>query len=387
MKKVLLLLLLCLITILIAYFFLTKEKVVGNTIILGQSSVQSGTTGKIGRELTSGANAYFSYINENGGVFNRKIQLETMDNFYEPEYSRTNTQYLIKEKNVFAMFGEFGTPTSLEALAVAKGYDVPFLVPFTGAQFLRQSDQSLVINLRNSYYSETEALVTYLISQYKSKKFAVFYQNDSYGKSGYQGVKKALEKFDLKIVSQGSYRRNTLSYRNALNQIKKTNPDAIIMIGSYKAGASFIKSARREGLTNTKFCNISFVGTTSLVNALEKKTQNVLFSQVVPNPWDIQNVAIKEYQEIYSKYYPNEPFSFVSLEGFLSAKLIVKGLEKTGQELTRKRFLKAFEQLDKNSLEGFTINFSQEQRQVFDKVFILDFDKNKFRLLKEVTIR
>ena len=73
MKKVLLLLLLCLITILIAYFFLTKEKVVGNTIILGQSSVQSGTTGKIGRELTSGANAYFSYINENGGVFNRKI--------------------------------------------------------------------------------------------------------------------------------------------------------------------------------------------------------------------------------------------------------------------------------------------------------------------------
>lgn len=87
-------------------------------------------------------------------------------------------------------------------------------MPFTGADFLRDKKEKYVINLRTSYENEIKALIKYLRENYKTKRFSVFYQNDSYGKVGLDAVKKTLKKYDLEIISEGRYRRNTLSYRN-----------------------------------------------------------------------------------------------------------------------------------------------------------------------------
>lgn len=369
------------------FYFLNNEETLNDEIVFGQSAALSGPSGKLGQKIKQGAEAYFSYINDKGGINGRKIRLETLDDYYEPKYTQKNTIELIQNRNVFAIFGNLGTPTSKVALEISKQYNIPYLVPFTGASFLRSPSQSSVINLRNSYYAETEALVKFLVNTYNYKKIAVFYQNDSYGKAGYDGVIHAMNKLGLKIIAEGRYRRNTLSYRNALHQIKQSKPEAIIMIGAYKTASSFIKSARKEGLTNTKFCNISFVGSKDLVNALNEETQNVLISQVVPIPWDKSNIAIEEYQKIYSSYFPNEDFDFISLEGFLAAKLVVSALKETGKELTKSKFMKTFENLKPNTLEGLKISLSSTDRQALEDIYITDYYQGKFRLLEKVNIK
>lgn len=369
------------------YYFVTKEKVVGKEIILGQSAALSGPAGKLGENMRDGANAYFSYINSQGGVYGRTIKLKTIDDYYEPKYTIENTINLIEKEKVFAMFGYVGTPTSSVAVPITNKYNIPFIAPFTGAEFLRDSKQSLVVNLRNSYYAETEALVQFLVSKYNSKRIAVFYQNDSYGNSGFIGVKSAVKKMGLEIVAEGRYRRNTLSYRNALENIKLSNPDAIISIGAYKTVASFIKSAKKEGLTDTKFCNISFVGSNALINKLGDDAQGTIISQVVPLPWDDSNDAVKEYQNIYSKYYPQKNFDFVSLEGFLAAKLVVKAIEKSGEDLTKKTFLESFNKLNENALNGLKITLSSKDREALDDIYITDYYNGKFRLLEKVKIK
>ncbi|WP_321495170.1 ABC transporter substrate-binding protein [uncultured Desulfobacter sp.] len=375
---------------LIGVFFwrytLQNNYIVGNQIVLGQSCPLTGPAAQLGLQMMKGATAYFSSINKQGGVHGRTISLITNDDFYEPDYARKNTIELITQQHVFAMFGEVGTPTSKAALPEIQKYHVPFLMPFTGAEFLRNPPNPLIVNLRNSYYAETQALVEYLGLTYHIEKIAVFYQNDSYGKTSLEGVKRALEKRGLKIAAEGRYRRNTLSYRNALQTIKLSEPDAVIMLGAYKPCAEFIKSAKKSGMERTVFCNISFVGSDDLIRALQGQTENVLISQVVPLPWDNKNEAAQEYREIYRAHYPDDPYGFVSFEGFLAAKLVVKALEKAGQALNRENFMEAFEQLDRKALDGFEITITPNDRQALERVFITDYHDGNFRQLEEVWV-
>jgi ABC-type branched-subunit amino acid transport system substrate-binding protein len=370
----------------LSYLLLFKNnEVVGDKIILGQSAALTGSAQSIGVDYKKGANTYFKYINDLGGVHGRKIELITLDDSYEPEYAKQNTLNLIKDRNVFALFGEIGTPTSQAVLPIIKQYNIPFLMPFSGGEFLRNDDSGLIFNLRKSYKDETKALVKYVVEEQNVKRVAVFYQNDNYGKLGSEAVKESLKEYDLKVVEEGRYRRNTLSFREALLNISNANAEAVVIIGTQKTAAFFINEAKKLGMNNTKFCNISFVGG-DFVKELNGNTSNVIISQVVPLPWDTSHLAVKEYQEIYNKYNLDKDYNFISFEGFLAAKLAVKALEKAGEKLTRENFLEAFSKLDKNALDGFDIHFSKNDNEALDEIYILDFVDSKHRILQKVKI-
>ena len=356
----------------------SKQGISDNEILLGQSCALSGPAQRLGREFRDGANAYFACVNENGGIHGRKIKLITLDDKYEPMHAVKNSQELIHKNKVFALFGEVGTPTSKAALRVAHKNKTPFLTPFTGAEFLRDNSESLVVNLRSSYLQETEAIVEYLTSVKKITKISIFYQNDSYGKAGYAGVQKALKKRSLLAVSEGRYRRNTLSYTNALQKIKISNPEAIILIGAYKPSAYFTKSAKEAGLTDTLFCNISFVGSEALLQTLDYDMNNIIISQVVPTPLNSSNESVKEYRKTYKVMYPDSDYSFVSLEGFLSAKLVVSAIRKSGENINRAKFISSFTKLSKSTLPDLDISFKENDNQALHKVYLTEYKEGKF---------
>lgn len=367
-------------------YFTTNNNVIGDKIIIGQSAALTGSAQNLGIEFTKGANAYFNHINDLGGIYGRKIELITLNDFYEPDYAKQNSLNLINNKKVFALFGEIGTPTSEAIIPIIKEYNIPFLTPLTGAESLRDANSNLIFNLRKGYKDETKALVQYLVNELKIKRIAVFYQDDNYGKSGYLGVKESLKSYNLEIIEEGRYKRNTLSFRNALLNINNSNPEAVIIIGTQKTSAFFINEAKKLGLNNTKFCTLSFAGGDAFINELERNTKNVLFSQAVPNPFDDSHEAVKEYQEIFSKYNKNDTYNFVSFEGFLSAKLVVKAIEKAGIELTKENFLEAFRKLDKSALNGFEIGFTKTNNEALNEIYILDFFDTQYRVLQKVKI-
>ncbi len=367
------------------FYFLKVEKIYENdAIVLGQSCALSGPAKNLGNNMMKGAKAYFNHTNDNGGIYSRKISLISYDDCYEPLYAIKNTRKLINKDKVFSLFGEVGTPTSLAVTSLSKKEKVPFITPFTGAEFLRAEGETNFINLRASYYMETDAIVEYLVEDKGIREISILYQNDAYGKAGYKGVIKAMKARNLELLSSTRYRRNSLSYFNSFNILKVTNPKAIIIIGAYKQSAGFIKHAKNNGMKSTLFCNISFVGSKALINELGDETDNVIISQVVPLPFDTSHVAVKEYQEIFHHYYPNDSFGFVSLEGFLSAKLAVKALLLAGEKLNRKNFLNAFKKLPLDTLEGFKISMSKNDNQALDNVYLTTYKDEKFVQIKVI---
>jgi branched-chain amino acid transport system substrate-binding protein len=174
----------------------------GRAIVLGQSAALSGPAMQLGEQFKKGALLYFDRVNAKGGVNGRAIELKSLDDGYEPERCKANTEKLIKDE-VFALFGYIGTPTSLAALPVATAAKVPFVAPFTGAQALRDPFNRYAFHVRASYFDETAEIVEQVTS-IGMKRVAVFHQNDSYGKAGLDGVTRALKALKLEPAARYS---------------------------------------------------------------------------------------------------------------------------------------------------------------------------------------
>jgi len=361
------------------FFFLSREKNFDQKIIyIGTSLPKIGTIKELGIAVELGTNAYFNYVNKHNLLNNRKIKLLTYEDKYEPQLTLDNTKKLINNKNIFALYGFVGTPTVKNILPILKETNIPFISAFTGASFLRDGYYKNVVNLRSSYDQEIEEHIKYLHEIKGFTKIAVFYQNDEYGQEGYIGVVNTLEKYNLSLVAQGSYKRNTLSIRHAFHAIENANPEAIIMVGANKANSLFIKKAKKnKNFKNTFFSNISFGDANAMIKELDGKTKNVLFSQVVPLYDDINIPVINEYHKVLKAYNPNYEPGFISLEAFLNAKVIVQTLQNMKGPITRSKFLKEFKSLPKDTLQGLNIQYKNQQ--LLNKVYLLEYKNHKFQ--------
>lgn len=344
MNKILSFSLILLIGVFILYNYESRFR--DDEIRLGMSAPFSGNKCDLGNEMYAGANAYFHEINNNGGVYGRFIKLLTRDNKYEPELAIKNANNFIKKDKIFAFFATVGTPTSKAILPIALKDNIPFLGAFSGADFLRVHNP-LILNARASYKEEAEKLIQYFVNDKKFSRIAVFYQNDSFGRSGLRGVRTALNKRNLKIIGEGSYKRNTLSVGNALYEISLTRPEVIILIGTTMPVAQFIKRARlnKKIIKNVNFATFSFVNPKLLLKTLKFKSKNIIFSQVVPPPWTSKRKQVVKYRKLMSRYYPNKDFSFISLEGYFAAKMVVQLFRDVGKNFTKGDFIVAMENL------------------------------------------
>lgn len=210
-------------------------------IVLGQSCALTGPSKYLGIELRSGLLAALAEADQQGGVNGREIVLLSVDDGYEPYRAVVNTRHLIEKNNVFLMIGEVGTPTSEAVIAFTEQQQVPFFAPQTGADFLRTPFKKDVINIRGSYYQEMETVVSYFVDRLKLSRITCFYKNNSYGRSGLDGARAALDKRGMKLISTGTYERNTVAVLGGTNGIYKAGPQPVLLVGTYTACAEFIK--------------------------------------------------------------------------------------------------------------------------------------------------
>lgn len=356
--------------VLLAVDALAEGKLPPHPIVLGQSCALSGPAKDLGVELRGGLLAAFSKVNDEGGVNGREILLLSRDDGYEPDRAVRNTRELIERDQVFMLIGEVGTPTSKAVVPIIEQHRIPFFAPFTGAELLRDPFRKYVINVRASYFQEMERLAEYLITQKKVRRIACFYQNDSYGLSGLQGIENALARRGMELVSTGSYERNTVAVMGGLREIYKAAPEAVILVGAYSACAEFIKLSKTKIRSKVLFCNISFVGTESLRETLGGYGDEVIVSQVVPLPHDQSLPLIREYQRAMSRYQHDVPLSFTSLEGYIAGKLFARIAGDVQGVLTREKFISTMQQVGRFDLGGVVLEFGPDDHQGLDTIYL-----------------
>jgi len=343
-------------------------------IKLGISLPLSGINQELGKSVLEGAQSCFRSVNDAGGIHGRPIRLIAYDDKYEPQITIRNTRKLLQKDHVFALFGFVGTPTVKKILPIIDR--IPFIAPYTGASFLRDASRTTIVNFRSSYHDEIERIVDYLIRRRGFHRFAIFYQNDDYGIEGYNAAVVALKKRGLSLAGEGTYKRNTLSVRHAINEIKNSHPEAIIIVGAYKPSAYFIRQARHCCREGTVFAPISFVNADALVNELGEETDDILFSQTVP-PYDDPSVPIAgDFRSSLNRYYPGIKPTFAAFEGYLAARAVVAALKRVAGTPERSRFLKALRRLTPKEMGGLPIHY--RNTQLLNRVYLSTYRDGAF---------
>lgn len=324
-------------------------------IVLGQSAAFTGPAAYLGVQMNRGAKIFFDAQNAAGGVNGLTVELRTLDDGYEPDRCKANTERFIDKDNVFGLFGYVGTPTCLAAMPLVQENRTIFFAPFTGAESLREPFSRNVFHVRASYFDETALIVKQLLS-IGLTKIAVFYQDDAYGQAGLAGVNRALKAANLAPVATGTVERNTVNVAQAVKTITAATPEAVVQISAYKSSAAFIREARKAGYGGT-FYNVSFVGTQALADELGREARGIMISQVMPSPFSTTSALSREYLAAVAKAGGDATANYSSMEGYVAAKVFSEGLKRAGRNPTRDSFIAAMESIQNLNLGGFPVNF------------------------------
>jgi len=345
-----------------------------NRILFGQSAVFSGPASELGLNLKTGIEVAFDEANQKGGVFGRRLVLEAKDDFYEPNQAVENTRDFINETQVFGLIGPVGTPTARVTAPIAEESGIPFIAPFSGAGFLRDREMfKSVVNLRASYQQEINSMIERLTQDRGISSIAVLYQNDSFGRVGYNGTLNALKIYGLELVGRSVYLRNTTAVKTALYDLKIKQPDAVIVVGSYEPVAEAIKWANKIDF-NPVFMTISFVGANALASALgDQSYQDVYMTQVVPDFNDTSLEIANEYRKAMLQFDPGKDYGFGSFEGYLTGRLVVEAFKSCEDDLTRTCFLDNFRQTNVISVADIDFIFGEFDNQALDDVYLTQF--------------
>lgn len=344
-------------------------------LVFGQSAALTGPARLLGQSMRLGIFAAFREVNRKGGVHNYRLVLESTDDAYEPEAALANVREFIERFKVFALIGAVGTPAAAAAQPIATERGVPYIAPFTGAEFLRVAQlRPNVVNMRASYYQETDEMVVRLTEDLGVRRIGVLYQNDSFGRAGLNGLRRAVARHGLSLVAEADYPRNTEAVKIALLDLRRSRPEAVIIIGTYEPAATLIRWSRRLNF-NPYFVNISVVGSTALARELGADGAGVYITQVVPFPLDSSVPVVAEYQYALAMVDPETEPNFVSLEGYLAGRLVVEGLRLAGPRPTQQGFLRALRSAETIDLGGFRLRYGDADNQGSDRVYLTVIDE------------
>lgn len=349
-------------------------------LVFGMAGPLSGAARDLGKEVRTGIEVAFSAQNDAGGVGGRKLKLLAADDGFEPARTAAAVKDLIYSRKVFGIVGNVGTAGAEVSVPLANEKGVLFFGAVSGASFLRNNPPDrYVFNYRASYAEETAAIVRYLVEvrRVAPAKIAVFTQDDAFGDAGFEGVARILRQYrhDPAKALRVRYPRNTAEVDAAVKEVVKRSKDlgAVVMVASYKAAARFIERLHDAKVRGLVFTNVSDVGANMLADELLQLgpgyAEGVVVTQVVPLP-TAKATTILKYQEQMKKYAPSEKAGFLSLEGWIAARLLVEGLQRAGKDATVDAVIDALEGIRALDLGiGTPLGFGPSEHQASHMVW------------------
>ncbi|HEU4400232.1 MAG TPA: ABC transporter substrate-binding protein [Actinomycetota bacterium] len=324
--------------------------ITGASIKLGGSYPFSGPASAYGT-IAKGANAYFKFINDKGGVDGRKIEFVTHDDGYEPQRALTNARRLVEQDQVFALFNTLGTANNIAIWDYANQQKVPQVFVATGASNWGTDigGHPYTIGWQPNYVTEAKVYAEYLKRQKPNGKVAVLYQNDAYGKDLLGGFKSGIEGSGVKIVKEQSYEATAPSVASQVKQLAGAGADVFLNISTPKFAAQSIATIAQTTWKPLHVLNNVAASKAQVLTPVGlKNAQGIVSTAYFKDPEDQQwanDAAMVEYKTNLAKYEPGaNPDDPYNAYGWTVANTMVEALEQM-REPTRAALMDAVRNL------------------------------------------
>ncbi len=340
-----------------------SQGVTDSEILIGHVDPQSGPAAAYDL-IRKGIDSYFSYINENGGVNGRQLKLIAYDDQYQPAKTVQFTKKLVEEDKVFALVG-FGTSAGV---AAAQDYLVEKGIPMVmlgaaSSEFVNPPIKNFLGSASLNYNIEAKIFLNYAVEKLGAKKIAIAFQNDTFGKNGYDAVKEEISKYPgVEIVEEVPFLATDTEFSSHAQKLKEAEPDAILTFALANPAANLKKAMHKVGVTEPAYI-VTGVGANdpNLFNLAGTDVWEGTYSGAVfPMP-DVapDNEHIKLFVEQLGKYYPNDPAAGLAQIGWGEAQVLVEALKRAGDDLTWENLISSlytFDNWDGSIYEAVTFS-------------------------------
>lgn len=324
-----------------AFVASAEPGVMKDTIKLGsflplQSGLAAGAT-----QMKEGTEAYFRYINDQGGVHGRKIEWIVENDSYNPQQTVAVVKKLVDRDEVFAIVSTLGTVTNLAVLPFLKQRGVPVLNPAGGHLDLNKPKDKNVFGILPLSSEIGESMADYALNKLGAKRIAIFFQNDQFGKDQRDGAVEFLRKKGLAPVAEASYVPADVDVSAQVIALRQSQADAVILAVIPKHGSLFLKEVQKLGW------KAKFVGHNTMADPVVIELAGDALEGIHVNLMTaVDSMArVKQANEILAKYSPKTKPGYYPYLGMAGAVIFVEGAKRAGRDLTRAKLIKALEDM------------------------------------------
>jgi branched-chain amino acid transport system substrate-binding protein len=317
----------------------------------------TGNNAAFGKDIRDGALAYFKSVNARGGVAGKPIELITLDDANDRKTAGANTQKLLTEKDLVALFGYASATLSLDAMPQADKAGVLFFAPFSGANPVRQAPP-VVFTLRASYADELEKMLSFWTSV-GAKQVAVVHYDDEVGKQNLAVVTEFLSK-QGKFAKALSLKRNAALQVSDIEQLVSFKPDVVINTVLSGPAAALSKALIARG-TIIPTSSLSFVGAQQYIQAAGEAGSGVSIAQVVPNP-NSRLPVVLECSKALQDAGITTPMNSTQLEACIGAKVLTEAMRRAKKPTDARSLLASMQTLGRFDMGGFVVNYGSGQQ-------------------------
>jgi branched-chain amino acid transport system substrate-binding protein len=315
-------------------------------IKVGQTMPYSGPASAYGT-IGKAEAAYFQWINDQGGVNGRKINLISLDDGYNPAKTVEQTRKLVEQDEVLLLFQSLGTPTNTAIHKYVNAKKVPHILLATGAtKWSDPKNFPWTMGFNPTYQSEGRIYAQYLLKNYPNAKLAVLYQNDDFGKDYVIGLKSILgDKAASMIVKETTYEVTDPTIDSQIVGLKASGADTLLTFATPKFAAQTIRKVAEIGWKPLHILtNVSASVGAVLTPAGLDKSRDVVTAAYLADPTEPEirkEAAFKVWENWMKKYYPaGDPNDQLNLYGYAAAASLVHILKACGDDLSRENVMK-----------------------------------------------
>ena len=337
--------------------------------------------------------AYFDMINERGGINGRQIKFISRDDSSNPRTAVEHTSELVEQERVHLMFGSFGTPSNLATRTYLNERSIPQLFVASGdEEWAHPKRFPWTMGWQPTFHAEGRIYANYVQASYPSRKIAVLWQNDQFGRDLFRGLQEGLGitanmivadiaiDADMSIDTQVDILKNSGAEVLVLNCAPPISARAIRRAAELdwhpvlllvNAAASIANALRPAGLQNS----VGVISTSFLKDASD-------------TAWK-EDPAIKEWLAFMDKYYPDgDKEDGNAIFGYAAAATLVQVLTQCGDDLSRENIMRQAASLRNYQspvvLPGIAINTGPADFHPIKQMRLVQFDGSSWQPIGDV---
>jgi len=285
--------------------YLATNAAHADEVKIGAIAARTGDNAALGEWQRNGAKMAVDEINASGGINGTKLELVLEDSQGVPAQAVAALNKLIYRDHVAAVIGDAQSSPCLAMLPVIARAQIPILPQGTNVAITEQKN-AWVFRTRANDAIKFGSLGDFLFAKMKYTKIAVFHDSADYGLGGSKAIQAALDHKGIRILTDESWTPGDKDFSSQLINIKKLNPQALVIVGPMVDMGLIMKQARQMGI-KAQFVGGAGIESDTTQGAAGGAAEGVIFAAgfIPANPNPKVQAFVKKYEQLY-KSTPND---------------------------------------------------------------------------------